>query len=711
MSNVKNAQRLESFVRLLELQIEDRALNEVGIRIQTFFDASDLRDTVLGMQGYYSRSLGLDRRKFENRAALVHCLAAAGWLGPLEMLPPHQDEFLHGLDLRFGQPEEQVDPEKLAGDFLKSLRLDKDLETLRKISGSNRGELLEIVREKVGSAADLFKAVSSVAGTWETRLTDWRDRGQIIFGSHEVDLGSILRSHAFIMLREAFGRRRPSLSINNLADTLALGIFCELLEKFRSGASESLPIFFCSSSMFHQSVVEAELEEEFSYSSRVTEKLVSTLRGVDYFIYRAIVNPVGPSSTALSSEELGGLLERVQALALASQSLEDVLEEMEKEGPHVEDLLRQWEELSFFENIWLPASSSEFTAATKALERATQVFQSQEFRRGVEAAIEETKARLEESASAYRWALQLWTRLEKAVVGLKQRSALSGNRFDPFLDYGLLRFSLPPESEYGLRIIMRVLAEGDQKAERDALVRTLDLAYSARHREIKSADAGVLAGVLWCLGLDAEVIAAFSKLESSPHVSVDFIQAAAHFRNGAEIQRGLLLLTRLETVYASTDPDSAGGIALEIGLAYLSFHAYLASRRQQGTFLENAIQYARLASERRIEDRATHLYSLNQYLYYLVEADRREFEEEMRRAADGMVQASMEILNWQYRFDDTLARYFLRLSEHTLGETKKMLLEQAISYCDKAMERSLEDLEVAAFKSRLLIEYAQSQKA
>jgi hypothetical protein len=97
--------RIEWFHQNLELLLEDIKL---GDRIEIYFDAEDLVAVILGM--YYFRirkTRGVGAHLFDWEAfrnddrVLVHCLAYAGWLGEIKLLPPHQAEFLNLLEHDF----------------------------------------------------------------------------------------------------------------------------------------------------------------------------------------------------------------------------------------------------------------------------------------------------------------------------------------------------------------------------------------------------------------------------------------------------------------------------------------------------------------------------------------------------------------------------------------------------------------------------------
>src|SRR5258706_295494 len=81
------------------------------------------------------------------------------------------------------------------------------------------------------------------------------------------------------------------------------------------------------------------------------------------------------------------------------------------------------------------------------------------------------------------------------------------------------------------------------------------------------------------------------------------------------------------------------------------------------TVRRRSITYAKSAYDLLSNDhKAKKAYALNQYLYYLVEGGGDDRKKEMFDAARTLLLAEVGRKTWQYRFDDTMARYFHRLA-------------------------------------------------
>ena len=95
----EEAEPLRWFHYNLELLLEDV---ELGDRVELCFDSFDWTRVVLGMYAFYFNDGRMHAHKFnwkqfassKGETVLVHCLATAGWLDNITLLPPHGAEFL-----------------------------------------------------------------------------------------------------------------------------------------------------------------------------------------------------------------------------------------------------------------------------------------------------------------------------------------------------------------------------------------------------------------------------------------------------------------------------------------------------------------------------------------------------------------------------------------------------------------------------------------
>src|SRR5271157_6064094 len=104
---------LKWFLEHLELDLQDRRLQDSGYSLEFYWDTVDVRGAVLGLDSFYDLTGRFDNRLFQNDVALIHCLAGAGWFGKIRLLQPHQAEFLKLIDSDFGLPEPRLSSSRI----------------------------------------------------------------------------------------------------------------------------------------------------------------------------------------------------------------------------------------------------------------------------------------------------------------------------------------------------------------------------------------------------------------------------------------------------------------------------------------------------------------------------------------------------------------------------------------------------------------------
>ena len=190
--------------------------------------------------------------------------------------------------------------------------------------------------------------------------------------------------------------------------------------------------------------------------------------------------------------------------------------------------------------------------------------------------------------------------------------------------------------------------------------------------------------------------------------SLDIILAASYFRLNENVGKGSLLLQELSERYRGLPSNKMG--QLMIGLGYLNFHLILcldlapnqARKDAVQELYENAILNAKTARTL-LHDQPSQAYALNNYLYYMIQYSDKKYLEEMRLAAEELKKWLDTPGIWQYRFDDTLARYYNFVSVlATDRKTRKLAKDQAFEFIDRAWSSSLGDPEILRFRSDLV---------
>lgn len=697
--------KVEWFKENLDLQLEDLSQESQGARIKTYFDTTDVRNAVLGLHSFYDARDSFDEEGFRSARTLVRCLATSGWLGTIEMLPAHQAEFLTLMDINFHLPPEE-DYEKYSRRFLEDVKalIGRDVEKGqfgRIVEELTEDQLLEFVRDmrlQAESAEVYFKALESI-GAWQPRLGRWLREGTLHIESEKFNFGAMLTTPAFQSLKTAFDSKRRSsfTSLNNFTDAMAASILVDRVAAFQRDRKE-LPRFLVPSKLFLDAIKQAGISELLfsEKSSRdgqfISDKMLSAksvLRDADYFIFKAIYRP--PSRAAGMSREsepidllnLHGVVEEI--LLTQSDLTEDTIRSIEISGRSLAEIIDEVTEFSFLKNIWLQFIEVQHVKRVIDLEKQVRdLVQVEEVTKAVEA----TKDAIYESAEEYRRVRSLWRDLEQATSNLKLRIAYDPTKpVDVFRDLGLMRFGLPASSHESIQQVVESIfaqPEEDQITARNIILRACYSERNQLHRSDVHDNLIKASAVMWLTRLDHQLfrlLDGIRQVRPLPHFSLDLLYAATTFRSGWQIHKGRTALDKLVLEFERLGSgDDRKRSDLAVGLAYLYFHLWWSLGYRPAWFppsdevkyddevagieiLNNAIVYAKRAYD--VAGRAElakRVYALNQYLYYLVMGAGDDRLLEIENAAASLVHYKANSNLWQYRFDDTLARYFHRLA-------------------------------------------------
>ena len=470
------------FARHLKAQIEDLSLERRGVEIDLYFDTVDVTGALLGLERLFSPNKGFDIREFRSDQTLVQCLAGSGWLGQIQLLPPHQFEFLNLLNSEFHLMGRK--PGQHAQEFLNEIQTAGAIEgRLAEVEPEN---IVAFVRKHGNSAVDLFKAVQCMRGVnWKKRLANWRKTGKLRFSPFN-DYTELLRSPRLQAIKKSFDRHRPDYPVNNFADSVAIELLVILLERYNSEPEDSnkrLPRFFVSSNLFQQVITEAEAMSLLQYKTE--QGLASVLRQDEYFKFKAMFrNLKGDASSDDLNSELSSLQElhkQIEQILQAQEPLTDAaVDDINFADRPLTQVIKELEDLTFFENVWLPFSAEEEAQeALKEFGEAVRQFESGSVEEAVVQAIGETKQALEANVNGYKLVSSLWIKLEEASTSL--HSSLKkepGRRLNVLWDLGLLRFDFPPLAQKRIEEVIDALFSYDEETQKAGRVSVIAAYYS-----------------------------------------------------------------------------------------------------------------------------------------------------------------------------------------------------------------------------------------
>jgi hypothetical protein len=718
------------FLKNLDWQLEDIRCEKDNISVELYFDTADVRNAVLGMHAFYTPEHGFQLEDFfrYNDKTLMHALLSSGWIGDFRMLPPHQAEFLNLLNLDFGVGVER-DPKGRAREFF------RELQSHHALSGKNISpdeDLLGYVQNHAGSAMNLFKAVQCIRGTWQTRLVRWHEKHLLHLDAARVDYARLLKLPHFSPIKNAFEVSRPGRSVINVADSVAVCLLIDSLRKFERGESRGVPRFMVPTNLFRDAIRAAKVETQLEYKSR-KGTMISALRTPDYCVFKAFFRPpsevlsaAGEPSYFSESVDLEKLREDVYEILQAQQPLtEDAVNRIDVVGKPLGEVISAFRMASFLDNVWLPFSAKS-DVQNALIELGAEEPRHPQLRQKVERAIRDTKDALEKNVREYKRVSSLWSKLERASEWLRTRVRKDTDQsVDVFRDFALLRFGFPKSAHRRVEQVLEAFLSGNEREETEARSLAIAAYYvGADHPNEEQSSLVLAAAVLWTARLDKELIDLFSRLKVFPHYSLKVVYVAALFRSRRHLDRGRTVLRDLERQLEQTK-NAADCASLSVAIAYLHFHLWIRlgfnpfwrSKAQtitvpaeEGEVLaQKAIAYAKRALELLAPggDRLKMVYALNQYLYYMIEGGEDTLKDEINRIARELPAYKADPYLWQYRFDDTLARYFHRLATAARNEEEWTdLMNEAKRQVELASDSSLGDEEIESYRSILVIDKA-----
>jgi len=584
-----------------------------------------------------------------------------------------------------------------------------------------------------------FKIIQLIRGvTWQARLVDLRDRGILRLDSHKVSYQSIVHTDEFRSLKAALEEIRPAYApVSNFADAVALMMLISLIENFRKGLSKTVPRFFTTAynigelPLLLEAIDKAGLRQSLMYNT-VLGKEHLALRDSDYFVFKATLYAPDPENNQQESgfsnpHVLLELRQRIYAILQPPNVLTaELVNEIAISGRPLIQVIDDLNTFLFFKNVWMPSSIEDQNIALEDLKQVTDQLTSESMKERVNEGIRLAKVSLEENIGEYLLISVFWEQIEMAAETLRKyfKNVITED-VDYFRDFGLLRFAFPESSHERINSVLESLLFGTQDDEEGTHYRVIADCYLAHlapdDKYIDNLVAAV--AVLWVAKMYRQVIILLEKINPSPHFSLDIANAAAIYETKEEAERSTEIIQKLEArCLTSQSPKEKGDLL--VGLAYLYFHSW--KRKGYGPLwdppvIENlkvdaighelvnrAVSYAKQACIMIGDwDIKKKVYALNQYLYYLVMGVEDDRILDMSTAAESLLRYKDEDRNewWQYRFDDSLSRYFHRLARSSANAQEwEDYMDRAMIFSQEAMQHMPWDDDIVDYNNRLTIQ-------
>lgn len=695
-----------------------------------YWDTSDVLGALLGYSDFYGDKDEFRTGIFRSGTTLVRCLMAAGWFGRIHTTFPHQSEIITGITnlLRHGPKH---GPPGGVDQFLKQALLTK---ATAPSQDDVNIDIKRLIRAQLAAAGDLFKAIQSII-PWKDRLQEWKEHRLILFQTEDAfDYEAALSTPQFAELQAAPSNERPDVPINNFTDAIAL---CHLEFLLRSALSrqQPLPIFFASDTSI-KTAVDKLTDSSFLRYHTESGQAVSILRDVDYYFIRASLWPP-PALNVESVESPIDLLRsmrdeiRIGAGVKSHDELSavgELLDLKESLAEKIDELRRFW----FLQRVWLPsAAGREFDAVVESYLADTRRLIDEERRNDlIRKDILDVRRQLDHGAKRYALVYELWSSMYEAVTTCHNRYANkalvpSANKVS-----GLIRFGFSNDLLITVQSDFEQIALSSVDRRRDLSNRLAATVYAYAYGKTEP-ELGLdrLVAVLWILKQDNYISIMLHRVlrGSSGQLSIPLyiVLGASLLRMGKPPSVVTDVILGL-----SKQLDQATSLAKKSqvmsGLAYLHFHSWLNSGGRPfwhpdgmgptgsvggiqliSGLLSEAIKWAKNATEIAAPETSAYAYALNQYIYYITEGGTLAEFRGIDRERDRLMVLQGNDSVWQYRFDDTLARYFHRLALIAAEADRGSLWNRALWYIERASSEGYGDEGVERYKGVLIASKAR----
>ena len=687
--------------------------------MKVFFDAHDVIDIVKGYEALYRdpNYTGFRESYFNSERFFVQTLASGKKIaGPISMLPPHQEEFSSKFTDGFGVDKDQTLGEEDLTSLIYETKTFRDQRQWLKTRKGKKKELNIANRAKEGIPN--YKVAMAVFKTsWKARVRQFF-RVEPIFKiwNEEIPLEEYVVSAVCKKLITAINDIRPGSigRTNNFNDALALTHLHHLVDDFNAGKSDTIPLFFDSTGLFREVVDQAGLEAEYLIRREGVEKS-SILRDAKYFIVHSIFSKRHNGATA--TKELLEHYDRIEEYKTKFAGLERVgtIQSFMEFNSEIE----QYINLNFLRHIMIDSYANDsLKSIFDQMNIDTETYKDQNFITELDTDVEKLKVELLESIDDVFLTQQLWESIHQGVEWLREHVTDSGQRTRPvsvWRDLGLIRFSIPVNTVLKVEKLMEDdgILSSDEDTVKNASVGLLSLLIEGVTKKGKSESLITGLACLWALGRYPEVIRQSVNYKNH-HFSMGLIRGSAILKAGeGDLEEVLEIIQWLEKK-APKHPDLKPNIY--IGVASLCFHYWMKENEMfsvngiipeaasQGEYSLKAINYSRKAKDllnniKDLEHPNEHyfallrLWALNLYIYYCIEGGDKAMFKESRKIINAFIRYKHDSdFNWHYRFDDTIARYYHRISE-MLPHDRLIHLKHAKEYASLAAKNPIGDVD------------------
>ncbi|UTA66967.1 hypothetical protein [Emticicia sp. 21SJ11W-3] len=677
---------------------------------QFYFDAFDLIDIMQGFGAFYKNKILLsdfENEKFESDQTLIQSLASGGFLGlNIKILPWHQSEFYHHLSDNFGMPNRLPNYREVFKKFLGDVYGQNNASLNSRITEFKNNIENHIFEEHSEEKRRTFNVLRTINDfTWQERFYNLFEEKKIFVLEKEDVYSS--NPDFFDSILFAFNIKRPSKKQENFNDAQALNFIRERVMEFNEGKIKVIPIFYDSLGTITEALRDRNLLSLFEIN--LNGITVSAIRSADYFLCYSL----GYTINNKELEEVSNYQKIVRRQEEFSVFVDKVIDSrnkrfrekesefINKELQNLENEISDFIRYDFFKNVVLPSFSNE--DYQKVIENVTHnLVDNQQYQKLLERKIEKVITQLEKSYKSLQGTFNLYNEITTNIDLLVSKVAIP-NSFDVFKDFSLIRFFIPEEIHPVIRDMFnseKGCLSTDSKDRNRVAVGVLNLITRIRNNEsINDNDIFKVLTAFWVLELynNVKLLSIEKDFWNRFKFSQLMLAGACWIKskNSFEDVKNTLftIIKLLKNMINNKEgvPYTLQEAQICAALGYLNFHLWCKKtdnslctikRRipecEPGNLNYEAIYYIEKAynyfSERNEVDSVQKMYVTNIFLFYSTEAGGKEEFGKLNQVHAYLTQiVKTANAEWHYRYDDSIARFFIRQSISIDIENEKNL--------------------------------------
>jgi hypothetical protein len=685
--------------------------------------------------------LEFKKNLFDSPRTLVNCLAVSGMLGKIHLLPPHQGELSAGVKSLSDTGTTIITrPDKLAERFLQ----DTDFYQIEWEKIKNKefppDKLEKMIADIPASQAkNFFKTVQSLQ-PWHSRLIDMINEGLLETVNRRVHYQPAGMMDLIFNLKEALDSERRGYASSNITDSLAMGALIEKVNKYQSDEGDELPCYFVSEyplaqeeglgprrgrSAFRKVATSPDFAPYFMLDE---DRRISAIRDDEYFILRAIF--IHEDNLNDSLKKLSDWIKEIEAV-VGMPGLPEYDDEAKNYYRNGSALIENVENNLFFKEVWIPSEApKKFSKAVKDVVDASEsVKNSEELKEAAKVHLESATKNWDQQADMARNIKSIWNKMETRLRRWKNIEKLRSES-EIFKQFGFFRYSFPDSARDIITSHLLSLLHGgdDERKARQRFLAAYIGCLEPDDMELKVLVIVISTLLVMQEPVDLKRLLGRSKssgLLRNKHFSFKVVYGEALLRAEGPLPREEICNEAKKLIEellkeAEREKDQLQKARILRGVAYLYYWLWVSKggqsqwRNPQGKSakkspeLEKLIEYTILYAKesyhllikldaRKLETKQSRFleleitYALNMYLYHMAEDEildghRRR---EMEKIGEELEQRRNKTHLWQYRFDDTLAVHYAKMTLMTDDPDKR---EELIGFAEKRVASAVKQI-------------------